>query len=188
MTVQNPILYNEAMPMKKRYFYALLFGLPGFFIAGLITLMIFGASLGILWLFVFGDNPWPPVTEAVLSILLVMVFLTLCIGSIAAGYSIGKRLESDPALNRIHILLSIGLTAAFIIILLFQQWSVGNLGPQSDDQKCSEYCTAQGYSASGLPPLNSGERTCSCFDNSGNEVLKVPLECTEKTGAFCPPK
>src|SRR5512138_1421325 len=162
--------------VRKRYLYALLFGLPGLFLAGIMTLVLFGVSMGVLWLFVFGDNPWPTGWEVTLSILLVIVFVGLWIVSIAAGYSIGKRLEADPALNRNHILLSVGLTAAFILLILFQQWSVGNLGPKSDDLKCSEYCTAQGYSASGMPPLNSGERTCSCYDASGREVLKVPLK------------
>lgn len=174
--------------MKKRYTYALLFGLPGFFIAGITTLALFGASMGVLWLFVFGDNPWPTGWESALSILLVIVFLVVWVGLILAGYHVGKRLEADPAVNRIHILFSLGLTAAFILFIFLQQWSVGNLGPKSDDQRCSEYCSAQGYSASGMPPLNSGERTCSCYDASGKEVLNVPLECTEKTSAFCPPK
>jgi hypothetical protein len=162
--------------MKKRYLYALLFGLPGFFISGIITLAIFGASLGILWLFVFGDNSWPTGTETALSISLVIVFLGLWVGSIAAGYQTGRRLETDPKVNGIHILFSLGLTAAFVLFILVQQWSVGNIGPKSDDRRCSEYCTAQGYSASGLPPLNSGERTCSCYDGTGREALKVPLD------------
>jgi hypothetical protein len=176
MTVLNRILYNEADHMKKRYLYALLFGLPGFFVAGMIALFVFGASMGILWLFIFGDNPWPSGSETVALILFVGIFLFLWVASIAAGYLIGGRLESDPGVNRIHILLSVGLTAAFVLFILFQQWSVGNLGPKSDSELCSDYCTVQGYSGSGTPPLNSGERTCSCFDNSGKQVLKVPLE------------
>jgi len=47
--------------MKKRYSYALLFGIPGFFVSAAITitLFVFSVSLGILWLYVFGDNPFP---------------------------------------------------------------------------------------------------------------------------------
>lgn len=176
MTIQDLILYNQAHQMKKRYLYALLFGLPGFFVAGMIALLVFGASMGILWLFVFGDNPWPAGIETTVLILLVVTFLILWVAAIVAGYLIGKRLESDLGVSRLHILLSLGLTAALILFILFQQLSVGNLGPKSADQRCSEYCTTQGYSASGTPPLNSGERTCSCFDNSGKEVLKIPLD------------
>ena len=63
---------------------------PVFFVAGIISLLVFGGAIGILWLFVFGDNPWPISTDKVLSILLVLVFLVLWITSIAAGYMIGK--------------------------------------------------------------------------------------------------
>jgi len=118
--------------MKKRYLYALLFGIPGFFAAGIISLLAFGALIGILWLFVFGDNPWPASPDAVLSIVLVLTFLSLWTGSIITGYALGKKLESDPALNRIHVLISAGLTLLFILFILLQQLSVGNLGPKSE--------------------------------------------------------
>jgi hypothetical protein len=55
--------------MKKRYLHALLFGIPGVFIVGVI--------LGVLWLFIFGDDPWPLTPETILSILLVLTFLIL---------------------------------------------------------------------------------------------------------------
>jgi hypothetical protein len=162
--------------MKKRYLYTLLFGIPGFFIAGIISLFMFGASLGVLWLFVFGDNPWPVPTDKVLSILLVLTFLILWIALIVLGYMIGKRLEADSALNRKHVLLSAGLTAMFILFIILQQWSVENIGPKSDSMLCGDYCAAQGYSGSGMPPQISGDRTCTCYDNSGNEVIQIPLD------------
>ena len=162
--------------MKKRYLYALLFGIPGFFIAGIFSLFIFGAALGFLWLFVFGDNLWPVSTETVLPILLVLTFLILWISLILLGYVIGKRLETDSALNRKHILLSAVLTLMFILFIILQQWSVGNIGPKSDSMLCSDYCSAQGYSGSGMPPQVSGDRTCSCYDDSGNEAIQIPLD------------
>jgi hypothetical protein len=162
--------------MKKRYLYALLFGIPGFFIAGISALVAFGAMMGVLWLFVFGDNPWPASTDAIISVLLISTFLVLWVGFIILGYVVGKRLESDPALNRNHVLLSAVLTGLFLLFLFFQQWSVGNLGPKSDSTLCSDYCLAQGYSGSGTPPQDSGDRTCSCYDRSGNEALKIMLD------------
>lgn len=162
--------------MKKRYLYALLFGIPGFFLAGIVSLFVFGAVLGFLWLFVFGDNPWPLTPESVLSVLLVLTFLILWIGSIFAGYRVGMGLEHNPLLNRNHVLLSAGFTLLFVFFILFQQGSVGNIGPKADSTLCSDYCSARGYSGSGMPPQNSGDRTCSCYDASGNEVLKVPLD------------
>jgi hypothetical protein len=162
--------------MKKRYLYSLLFGIPGFFIAGIISLVLFGTAFGVLWLFIFGDNPWPTSIESILSVVVVLIFLSLWIGSTAAGYRIGKRREADPIINKSHILISTALTVMFILFILFQQWSAGNIGPKSDATLCSDYCVRQGYSASGMPPLNSGYRTCSCYDDSGKEALKTPLD------------
>ena len=162
--------------MKKRYLYALLFGIPGFFVAGMIALFVFGAVMGGLWLFVFGDNTWPFSMDILLSVLLVVVFLLLWVGFITLGFVIGKRLEKDTTWHWKHVLVSGAVTLLFILFIILQQWSVGNLGPKSDSALCSDYCTRQGYSASGLPPLNSGDRSCSCYDNAGDEALKVPLD------------
>ena len=91
--------------MKKRFLYALLFGLPGLFVSGIISLFVFGASVGVLWLFVFGDNPWPAFVDTFLPIVWVLTFTVFWAGCIAMGYHVGKRLEPDPTLNKNHILL-----------------------------------------------------------------------------------
>lgn len=165
--------------MKKRFLYSLLFGIPGFFVSAIISLVIFGAAIGILWIYVFGDNPWPVSTETLFSILLVLTFLILWAATITIGYFTGKRLEKDPVLNRKHILVSGALTIMFVLLIVLQQLSVGNIGPKSDSVLCSDFCNQKGYVGSGMPPRNSGDRSCSCFDESGNEVLKVPLDSIE---------
>src|SRR5215216_1277220 len=175
MTISSRTPYNTAH-MKKRYVYALLFGIPGLFVSGMISLLLFGGLFGILWLFVFGDNPWPASTETILAILSVLAFLVFWISSILLGYVTGKRLENDPAQNRNHVLLSAGLTVLFILFIVFQQWSVGSIGPKLDSVLCSDYCVQKGYAGSGMPPRDSGDRTCSCYDSSGDEALKVPLD------------
>lgn len=162
--------------MKKRFIYAILLGIPGFFIAGLISLFVFGASMGVLWLFVFGDDPWPSSTDVVLVFTLIVIFLLSWAGIIFGGYTLGRRLEADPVLNKNHVLLSAGVTLLFILLIVFQQWSVGNLGPRSDSVLCSDYCIQQGYAGSGMPPRDSGDRTCSCYDSSGREAIKMPLD------------
>ena len=162
--------------MKKRYLYALLFGIPGLLVAGLIAIVIFTGVMGILWLYVFGDDAWPAYTEQVVSSLFVFIVIVLWLTSIVVGYAIGKRFENDPPLNRNHILTSMALTIMLLLLMLFQQWRVGTLGPKSDSVICSDFCTQHGYSGSGMPPQISGDRTCSCYDSSGNETLKVPLE------------
>ena len=162
--------------MKKRYLYVLLFGIPGLFVAGILSVLLFGAFTGLLWLYVFGDNPWPSYTEIVLSLLFVLSVLTIWGVTIVLGYIVGKRLESRTALNRNHVLLSVGLTVIFLLLILFQQSSGGNPGTPSDTVLCSEFCARHGYSGSGMAPRDSGVRICSCFDISGNEVLAVPLD------------
>lgn len=162
--------------MKRRYLYSILFGVPGFFISLIVSFVIFGAAAGLLWIFVFGDDPWPTSTEIILPVIFMFVFLIVWAASISVGYAIGKKLENDPAVNKNHIFASIGLTFMFILFIALQQLSVGNFGPKTDDALCSEFCTQQGYSASGMPARDSGERICSCFDDAGNEALKVPLE------------
>ncbi|MEP7134671.1 MAG: hypothetical protein ABI904_07035 [Chloroflexota bacterium] len=165
--------------MKKRYLYSLLFGIPGFFIAAIISVVVFGAVAGVLWIFVFGDNPWPAAVGKIAPGLFALAFLAVWISLIAIGYVIGRRLEKDPKLNRQHILISGGLTLLFIAFIVFQQVRVGNLGPKSDSALCSDYCSLKGYSGSGMPARDSDDQTCSCYDDSGNEVLKVPLSTIE---------
>ena len=162
--------------MQKRYLYSLLFGIPGLFIAGIISFVVFGVAVGMLWLYFFGDSPWPVSTENMLPGLFVLTFLILWITSIMIGFVIGKGLEKDPLLNKRHMLVSGGLIVLFVLFIVLQQLSVGNLGPKSESVLCSDFCSLQGYSGSGTPPKDSGDRSCSCYDNLGNEVLKVPLD------------
>lgn len=165
--------------MKKRFLYALLFGIPGFFIAGMSSIAIFGAAMGALWLYVFGDNPWPTSIETITLALFLVTFLIVWAVFMVIGFGVGRRLEADPILNRKHILVSGGLTLAFILFIVFQQFSVENLGPRSADGVCSDYCSLKGYSASGLSPQDTGNRVCSCYDNLGNEVRMAPLDRLE---------
>jgi len=161
--------------MKKRYLYALLFAVPGFFISLVISFAVFGVTAGFLWLYVFGDNPWPAVTEKVLPVLLAGTFLSLWVVLIAAGFNVGKRLEVEPGLNKQHLIISAALTLAPVLFIVLHQFSVGNLAPKTDSLLCSDFCREKGYPASGLPPKNTAVRECICYD-SGQEALRVPLD------------
>jgi hypothetical protein len=162
--------------MKKRYIYTILFGIPGFMISALIAWIVAGTAAGALWIFVFGDNPWPASVDKILPVLLVVVFLAIWIVLLTAGFLIGKRLERHPEINKNHIWISIGVVVAIGLGFGLFQLRAGNIGPQSEGARCSEYCSQKGYSASSMPPLNSGDRTCSCLDEFGNAVITVPLE------------
>lgn len=162
--------------MKKRYIYSLLFGIPGFFVALIISFIIFGLVAGVFWLFVYGDNTWPSSSGVILPGILMLAFLMLWISAIMIGVATGKRLEKDPQLNMSHVLISGGLTLLFILFIVLQQLSVGRLAPKPDRVVCGDYCSLNGYSTSGLPPLDSGDRTCTCYDDFGNEAIKMPLD------------
>ena len=162
--------------MKKRYLYSLLFGIPGFIISVVISFIIFGALAGVLWIYIFGDNPWPSLIEIIFPALFALVFLTLWTITIVAGFIIGKRLEKNQALNKKHILVSIGVTIIPILFIVLYQLRVGNIGPKSDGERCSDFCSQRGYPGSGMPPEDSGERNCICIDNSGVEIIKVPID------------
>jgi hypothetical protein len=129
-----------------------------------------------LWLYVFGDNPWPAYIEPFLTVLFAGALLVLWLMFIVPGYFIGRSLEKDPALNWIHIWISAGLTLILLLFVFFQQWSVGNLSPRSGSAQCSDFCSLHGYAGSGMPPAITGDRTCSCYDSSGNEALRIPLD------------
>ncbi len=162
--------------MQKRYLYSLLFAVPGFFVALIIAFLAFGAAAGFLWLFVFGDNSWPESSGNILTLLLIASFLVLWLASIVAGFVTGKKLEAEPELNQKHVMISVGLTIAPILFIALHQLNVGNVGPQTDGQLCRDFCLEKGYSGSGTPPKNSGDRSCFCYDDSGQEVLHVPIE------------
>jgi hypothetical protein len=162
--------------VKKRVIYSILFGIPGLLISAYITFVVAGITAGALWLFVFGDNPWPAAVDTLFPFSLILVFLTGWFAWIALGFGIGKHLEPNPVLNRKHILVSLAVTLIPILLLVYYQWSVGNIGPKSEGERCSAYCSLKGYSASSLPPQNAGERTCSCLDPFGVEKIKIPLK------------
>ncbi len=165
--------------MKKRYRYALLFALPGFFLALLFSFFLFASAAGLLWLYVWGDQPWPSQGGTVLPALLPVTFLISWLASIIAGFLIGKRLEGTEGLEKSHLLAAAGTTVASIAVITLHQFSVGNLGAKSDGILCSDYCLHNGYYASGMPQRNSGNRTCSCYDDAGTEALTLHIDAIQ---------
>ncbi len=108
--------------------------------------------------------------------MILAVFLVIWTAILAAGFLIGKRLERDPALNKGHILVSIGVIVAFLLAFAFFQLRIGNIGPRPEGLLCSDTCSQKGYSASSESPQNLGNRMCGCLDQFGNEMLTVPMD------------
>jgi hypothetical protein len=162
--------------MKKRFIYSILFGIPALIVSVIIAIIVFGFAAGALWIYAFGDNPWPASVEKILSILFILVFLVVWIALIIIGFVIGKHLEQNPILNKKHILISVGITITFILFIAFYQLRIGNIGTKSVGLQCSNYCSQIGYSASSVSPQDSDERMCGCLDNSGLEVISIPID------------
>ncbi|MBC8335756.1 MAG: hypothetical protein HQ525_02745 [Anaerolineae bacterium] len=162
--------------MKKRVVYAILFGIPGFIISLIISFIFFGFAAGVLWILIFGDKPWPASVEYILSLIFILLFLVVWIASITIGFKVGKGLEEEPGLNKQHVFISAGTTLLFALFILLQQMSVGNVGPKSDGEICIDFCVQNGYSGSSMPPLDSGDSTCSCLGDSGIEPLEISVD------------
>jgi len=161
--------------MKRRYLYVLLFGVPALLAAIIISLLLFGAAAGILWIFVLGDNPWPSTAGNMLTVMLVLTCMTLWVALLSAAYAAGKKQEAQVSLNARQVMASVGATALLVLLAVSHQWGVGNIGPKSDGVLCSEFCMDKGFAASGMPPRDAGAATCICLDGQGREAMKVPM-------------
>lgn len=161
--------------MRKRFIYTLLFLFPGLFVSLLVTLAMFGAAYGVLWIYAFGDSTWPAWTGWAIPVLMAIVFFSLWMSVMVAGYVVGKNLEAEPGFDIRHVWLSLAATLLPIGFALLHQLSIGNLGPKSDGQRCSEYCSVLGYQTSGTTPQHSGEQICSCLGRYGEVIITVSI-------------
>jgi hypothetical protein len=162
--------------MKKRYIYTLLFLVPSLFVSLLITSAVFAVAFGALWLYVLGDSTWPAWSGQVIPVLMLVLFSGLWIGAMVTAYLVGKKLEAAAGFDVRHLWIALGATLLPIVIVLLHQLSIGNLGPKSDGQLCSEYCSDLGYAASSMPSRDSGVRTCSCLGRHGEAEITLPID------------
>jgi len=162
--------------MKRRYLFILLFGAPILLACTVISLAVFGAVAGLLWLFVAGDSPWPPFVNTILVASFLITFAATSLVLTYQAYVFGRRQEAQASLTVKPALTAVGATALLILAIVAYQWRVGNIGAKSDSVLCSEFCQGTGFAGSGLPPRNSGEATCTCFDARGREVARVPIQ------------
>lgn len=114
--------------MTRRYLYSLLVGVPGLVVCLLITYIYFGVAGGVLWIFIYRDNPWPVWTGKVVPVIFALDFLTIWLPFPLIGFIFGKRLEQSPALNKMHVLISAGLTILFILFMLSYRVSLEGIG------------------------------------------------------------
>ena len=160
---------------KRRYLYVLLFAAPTFLLALIAGVMLLGASAGVLWLFVFGDGPWPSEADTLLTSLFVLGTAAFWIAQLSVAYAVGKREETKVSLNKTHVLISVGATMALAALIALRMSGVG-FGGLPDSLVCADHCLATGATGSGMPPRDSGDRTCSCYDAEGRVITSIQLQ------------
>lgn len=111
------------MRLRRRY---LLVGVAwALFLAPVVTYFTLAFVLGVLWLYVFGDNPWPAALEGVILVIGSVVFISTAACSIYLAYRHGREREiktevDDPRERKRAILWGLapialcGITAVFI--------------------------------------------------------------------------
>ena len=110
--------------MKARYAYPLLFLVPGVMAGVIVAALATATGEGFLWLFVYGDNPWPPGSSAALTIFAVVVGLLVLAAVLAIAYRFGKAQESRGGLRKAHVLIAILLSVGLPLLILVHQWQV----------------------------------------------------------------
>lgn len=161
--------------MNSRYLYLLIFGIPSAIVAVIVAALVLAATAGAAWLFVLGDNPWPAIAEQALTATFVAVLAAVWLGLLSAAYALGRAQEARGGVDASHAWAAVGITVLLVLLIAAQQWGVGNLGAPSDSVRCGQFCLEKGYSASSMPPRNTGVATCSCLDGGGREVVSVPI-------------
>jgi len=165
------------MRMKQSRLYLLLFSIPALVAAFVAGFAVLAVTAGVMWLFVYGDDPWPGAAEAALVVVFAAVSLGVLSILLHRVYRLGEQHEQagkPPKAGRLAAAAA-GATALLLALVGLHQWNVGNIGPRSDSLVCSEFCGSRGYDGSSMPPRNAGTPTCSCIDAGGRPALTVPL-------------
>jgi hypothetical protein len=114
--------------VKARYSYPLLFLLPSAMVAFLAAFVVAGVGAGILWIFVYGDRPWPEsVNTMLMGVAIAGSALTLT-ALVALSYFIGKSGESRGGVPRSHVVVALVISVGLPLLVLLHQWQVGNIG------------------------------------------------------------
>ena len=114
--------------MKARFAYPLAFFIPSAMVACLSAFVVGAAAAGILWLFAFGDDPWPAGTDKAVMTLVTLTAVATLVTLLFAGYSFGKKREGLGGLSTQHLLLAFAISVLLPAIALFYEWQVGNIG------------------------------------------------------------
>jgi hypothetical protein len=161
--------------LKRRHLYVLLFAVPALLASTIAAAAMLAAAAGALWLFLLGDNPWPPIVNSLLGAVFILGGAALWLALLAIAWAVGKRQENRPRLNTAHVALAIGTTAVLAAVVVGRLTGRNFSGSRSDSLVCADLCRAKGFTGSGMPPSNTGDRTCLCYDAQGREAERIDL-------------
>lgn len=163
--------------MRRPHLYLLLFSVPALVAALLAGFVVVAGAAGAMWLFAYGDDPWPGEAEAALMGLFAAVGLAVGAVLLRLAYRAGMQDEQagTPLKAGGLAAAAAGITALLGVLVGLHQWRVGNIGPKSDSLVCSDFCAAKGFDGSSMPPRDAGKPTCTCIDDGGHQALTVPL-------------
>jgi hypothetical protein len=82
----------------------------------------------VLWIFVYGDNPWPTSASTLLMVLAVAASVITLLALVFAAYIFGKNREATGGPSARHIVIAATASVLIPALVLLQQWQVGNLG------------------------------------------------------------
>ena len=153
--------------------YVFMFALPALLLSIIVGAIALAASAGALWLFVFGDDPWPAAADSVLGGVFLLTVAGLWLGLLAVAFTVGKSQEARSSLSVGHVALAAGATVVLLAVIAGRVMGVSFPGSRSDSVACADACQAEGFAASGMPPRDSGDRTCSCYDAEGREQKRI---------------
>jgi hypothetical protein len=161
--------------MRRRHSYLLLFVVPAALCAAMAAVLVVGAAAGAMWIFVYGDNPWPAAAEVTLASLAGLAFVATFSALLSIAYRVGRAQEERANFNYAHWRLALGSCALLVLIAVGYQWKVGNVGPRSEGEVCADFCTLRGFNGSSMPPRNSGLSTCICVDGKGRGAVTASI-------------
>jgi hypothetical protein len=144
-------------------------------LALILAAVVLAGAAGALWLFVFGDNPWPPIANMLLGVVFVVCFALVLAALLSVAYVVGTRQESRGTFNKSHVALSLVATLALAAFIVLRLVGTTVVGRKSETVTCADFCRDQGLAGSGTSPKNSGDRACSCYDTQGREGRRIPL-------------
>jgi hypothetical protein len=136
-------------------------------------------AIAVLWAFVFGDNTWPSLVYPLVGAGAVLCFLAAAAALLSLAYSLGVKEEARPALNGVHVALSVGSTVLLAALpAAFYLGHSGDFGASGPEAVCSRLCRERGFQIS--KPSESGPSACICLDADARPAATIPLPAAPK--------